>query len=696
MMCACTKPLAVLTAALHALSLAAASSPAPTTTLILPGQVCFVIDLRDGHLASGRVAGQTLLSDCRDEYWLEKEDGQPIARTTEAADRVTKVRRGPSSAEVECYNEALHLTVTKLYAPASVPGGLRKTVVVHPSGRRGLLHIFSRVRLAKPFASAAWVYTPRQSWGGRTLLFGVRPLAEIKAPCTSSSGWDNRFVVAFRPERTWAVAHWRAEVDGLWVPATGVIAEWGKESSAALTYLPDGWRWRLLHCLDGQRSRAAADYVLLRGDWYEAWQLYRRLPEYRAAYAYLDTLPAWCRQVKYGTFWQAPFYRDFARTVGALCGRLGEEAYLTIGVFGWSLDGDYETACPFLTEGLDLVLTPQYLRAAVAALQQNPRAKVGLYIQGGLIDSESQCYHDHPDWVIRAPDGTPIHSGFQDNPVGTLYIANPLVTEWVRHHLSRVQAVCRTYNCGFIYLDGGGYCETVDWARRQHITFADAGRLNERVFQAVRATGPQRALLINSQNAPFADLSWLECGYFGPQVPWRETVDFCFDTECQSDPRYTLEPLYWWDQDRYLAMCIAFGFTPCGPPSADMPAATWRAIEAAWQMKPAQLVYSSAATAPVWWRDGVPVVTFAERRGDEVVVPILNFGAQERVRVAVDLSVVGLPTSRPVRATVYQPLLTSERVVVQPTDTHAGRLTFDLAVPSSWRGITLLTLRPQA
>ncbi|MCX7642733.1 MAG: hypothetical protein N2116_02845, partial [Armatimonadetes bacterium] len=205
--------------------------------------------------------------------------------------------------------------------------------------------------------------------------------------------------------------------------------------------------------------------------------------------------------------------------------------------------------------------------------------------------------------------------------------------------------------------------------------------------------GKERGLLINSQNMPFADMSWVECGYFAPHVSWRETVDFCFDTKIQQvDPRYTLEPLYWQDNDRYLAMCVAFGFTPCGEISPEKPEATWRAIETAYRMKRSRLIYNSDATSPVWWRDNVSVVTFALRLGKEVVVPVLNFGESEEVEVSVNLSAIGFSSARGVKATVYRPLISGERETVKPSSLSKGKLTFKLKVPTGWKGITLLEL----
>ncbi len=651
----------------------------------------FEIDAAHGNLAAASLAGAPALSRCYDEYWLQGDDGKIGDRSDERDDRVLKTRRQGRSIILECRNDKLGLDLIKAYAPSPTPGGLRKTVTVKPFAHHAILHLLSRSRVAEQFAPGAYLYTPRQSWGGGTLLFGVRPLADVKQETKSTSGWDNRFVVAFHRDRSLAVSHWRSEVDGVWVPHAGIAGAWGQEPLTALTYLPDGWRFRILLCAENTKASASADYVLHRGDWYDAWALYKDLPGLKATYKGLDSIPAWCRQIKYGTFWNGPDYEAFAATTAKLADRLGGDAYVSVGVFGWSLDGDYETERPFLQETFGLAMTPEYMRRVIGAIQHHPRVKTGLYIQGGLIDEASQCYRDHPDWVIHGRDGKPFDSGFADNPTSHMYLGDARVPGWVDHFRSRIAAVCKAYDCGWIYLDGGGYSEDFDWTRRAVTGFPEWLKLNEGVLRSVRSTGADRGLLVNFQNAPFGDMSWLECGYFAPQVPWRETVDFCFDTETLQDPCYTLEPLYWSDNDRYLAMCIAFGLTPCsGDVSLEKPEATWRAIEAAWRMKPGRLILNSAATSPVWWRDGGSVVTFTERVGDDVVVPVLNFGDAEQVEVTVDLAAAGLKPGKGGRAEIYRPLVSAEHQIVTPKATSGAKSTFEVRVPRSWGGITLL------
>ncbi|HIE54092.1 MAG TPA: hypothetical protein EYP90_02730, partial [Chromatiaceae bacterium] len=368
-----------------------------------------------------------------------------------------------------------------------------------------------------------------------------------------------------------------------------------------MAYLPKGWRYRdfaggwrfrLLHTTraEGGPSSGTARYVLFKGDWYDAWRLYKATDGF--AKAYEQEIPLWVRKVKYGTFWGPPLYEGPAKTVKRLCQKLGD-AYLTIGVFGWSLDGDYETERPFITETMHLVMTPEYFARCVKALQTDPRAKVGLYVQGTLIDSYSDAFRNHPEWALTDREGRPLDSNMADNPVGRLFIFNPRNDGWVRHFLSRIKALLLKYDPGWLYNDGGAVFEGMDWRTGLPVKVTHWLDITRRMLEVVRSTGPERALLLNAENFPYGDMYWLECPYFSPTIPWRETVEYCFDTEFLHDPRRTMLPLYWRDEDRYLAMCISFGFTPCGPLTDVFSPKVWRAIEAAWAMRPGELVARS-------------------------------------------------------------------------------------------------------
>ncbi|MCS7193228.1 MAG: hypothetical protein NZ937_09650, partial [Armatimonadetes bacterium] len=161
----------------------------------LPEQVRFIVNLKDGHLSSAFFGKSQILSDCFDEYWLETESGEIVVKTDERQDKVISVKREKNRLVLDCSNELIGLRMTKIYEPSSVSKALRKTVIVQSCSKKGALHIFSKVRLSEPFDKTAWLYTPRQSWSGRTLLYGVRQLSKVTEPVTSTSGWDNRFVV---------------------------------------------------------------------------------------------------------------------------------------------------------------------------------------------------------------------------------------------------------------------------------------------------------------------------------------------------------------------------------------------------------------------------------------------------------------------------------------------------------------------
>ncbi|GHJ15921.1 MULTISPECIES: glycoside hydrolase family 36 protein [unclassified Micromonospora] len=71
--------------------------------------------------------------------------------------------------------------------------------------------------------------------------------------------------------------------------------------------------------------------------------------------------------------------------------------------------------------------------------------RAGLWIAPLLVGAESRLFHDHPDWVVRAPDGSPLvalHNWGQDcfpldvtHPAAAAYLRTVLET-WVAHGAS--------------------------------------------------------------------------------------------------------------------------------------------------------------------------------------------------------------------------------------------------------------------
>lgn len=78
------------------------------------------------------------------------------------------------------------------------------------------LHVRSVVSLAPAYREGAAYYNARQSWpagSAERSLFGVQPAARFTTDVVSGAGWDNRLVVAFKPEAP-ALGHYRWAVRG--------------------------------------------------------------------------------------------------------------------------------------------------------------------------------------------------------------------------------------------------------------------------------------------------------------------------------------------------------------------------------------------------------------------------------------------------------------------------------------------------
>jgi len=203
-------------------------------------------------------------------------------------------------------------------------------------------------------------------------------------------------------------------------------------------------------------------------------------------------------------------------------------------------------------------------------------------------------------------------------------------------------------------------------------------------------------VLLNSQCWPYGDLYWLECSFFGATAPWRQAVEFCFDTKVLHTPQRTMLPLYWSDETRYLALCVAFGFTPCTSGTVGAwDERVWRALDCAYAMRRAELVLSSRAVSPIWWQEAArgaagEVVCFAERVGEAVVIPVLNFGQAPEVEVTVDVAEAGVPAGA--RSWLVHPFENGADEGLKPQQAADGKLRFALRVPTGFAGLRLLVL----
>lgn len=670
------------------------AEPDPEPLSLRSPVASFAISSEHGNLTAATFGDLPVLGASADVYWWEAEGKRRVV-CEEIADQVLSVETGPQSVSLRCRIPAVGIEVRKDYWLVGEGNVLAKRITVPPLTAPGVLRVRSAAGLAEPFRRDARLYSQRQSWGGPPdrILFGVRRASEITRPVVSSSGWDNRLVAAFADGTV--LGHYRLQVRGQYVPPSTVIGAWAAQPDNAYRYTPGGWDFELLHTMDGEKAPvdATAYYHLCRGDFRDLWREYRELPEFRETMTYPE--PDWVPRTKVGGFWHLDpeTTGQSLQDARALAARLGDGA-LPLGIFAWSLDGDYETEVPFLNEPGNLILTPEWFAARIADFQADPRIKMGTYFQGALIDSASVAFREHPEWALLTAEGKPFFSGFRDNPLSEMYFFNPL-SSFADHFLQRVEAVSRRYEPGWIYLDGGGMFESTDYRLRRPLLADEWMRLHRRLRETIKRTSEDRALLMNAQNMPFGDLYWLECSYFDPRAAWRDTVEFCYDTEVHHEPRRTMLPLYWQDEPRYLAMCVAFGFTPCLsgiPQGGDFNATQWRAIDAADWMRDGRPVLTSAAVSPDWLVEPTDIVAVPERVGPHVVIPVLSMGQEQQVTLRVVLAKVGLPEAAPVHVRLYRPLLSGEVTNLGLLQPEGGTLSIALEMSTGWQGLTLVAL----
>lgn len=676
------------------LSLAALAPHASAASIVLHGDRGeFTISREHGNLQSITAGDRAIAGPCADIYWwLDAEDKTVCDETT---DVVTTCDAGEASVRLTCRIPALGIEVQKEYRLAAGGRALSKTVTVPRLSRPGILRVRSVVHLGEAFRQEAKLYCQRQSWTSsrESTLFGIRQARDLTSPVTSGAGWDDRLVAAWSAAQ--AIGHYRLLVRGKYVPPSSVIGAWGANLDHALRYTETGWDFELVHTMDGEPGPVDATvyYHLCSGDFRDLWREYRELPQFVEANTY--PVPEWVKTTAAGGFWHLdPETTDRSLSdAHALATRLGDRS-LPLGIFAWSLDGDYETEVPFLNEPGNLIVTPEWFAGRIAAFQSDSRVQMGAYIQGSLIDSATTAFAEHPEWAMQTAEGKPYFSGFRDNPLSEMHFVN-ILSPWAEHWLARVEAVCRRYDPGWIYLDGGAMFESTEYRLRRPLLPDQWMDLHRRLRQTVRSTGEQRGLLMNAQNHPYGDLYWLECPYFDAAVAWRDAVEFCYDTDIHHEPERAMLPLYWRDEPRYLALCVAFGFTPCLsgiPQNGSFSPAQWRAIDAAYWMRGARPVLTGGVVQPDWLAEDTDVIALPQRIGQFAVIPVLSMGEQERVRLSLSPGKLGLSVDAPLRVRTQSPLRSAKLRDLGEVQPQEGKLAVELEMETGWEGLTLVIL----
>lgn len=96
-----------------------------------------------------------------------------------------------------------------------------------------------------------------------------------------------------------------------------------------------------------------------------------------------------------------------------------KENHLPIDIF--QIDDGYQTAV-----GDWLSIKPSFPRGMKALADEIHASgyKAGLWLAPFICESRSSLFHDHPDWVLRYPDGSPVIAGYSENWNGNFYALN--------------------------------------------------------------------------------------------------------------------------------------------------------------------------------------------------------------------------------------------------------------------------------
>jgi len=104
---------------------------------------------------------------------------------------------------------------------------------------------------------------------------------------------------------------------------------------------------------------------------------------------------------------------------------------------GWQLGpGDWEPNQKF----------PSGMGALAAEIKATGR-RAGLWLAPLVVGKSSAIFRDHPDWLLKESDGTPVKAGFEwSTEIFALDSAHPQVLEWLKNLIAKVRG------WGFNYL----------------------------------------------------------------------------------------------------------------------------------------------------------------------------------------------------------------------------------------------------
>jgi hypothetical protein len=616
------------------------------------------IDRRHGLVAGAwEPEGGKVVERLVDAYHYETK-----AMTQEAdeyADKIVTARRERGVLALEVRNEQLpQLRLTKTYRLGH-EGQLVKDVTVDTTDAAGDQFIVLQTAgvLNQAFRQGS-VYV-----GGDRGL-GARVFAdEVVAPLRPwALGERNMHLVAsLRYDRDRGVCQFRHLVNGRY--ARPITSSWTEAANFPPTYTPNGWKMGMgvWHLHSGRPQSMQSQLVLLAGADTDLYGFYRHLPEVEAWYAQAGDRPSWPEDLIASAMVGTPPITETNEDMLSSARRT--LAMFDVGTFEilryiQGVWGDFETegwARGPNGERLDTEWGRQLFQQLHA---MSPRLKVGLYTWAWAANPESQVMQAHPDWFIRLDKSGQVFNSYSNLRLNhARLISQPGSRDEI---LGRFEAIVKTFDPDFFYLDGGGGgSNLIDWEKLTLDQDPDWEDFHMAIRRITRQYGADKAVFFNARTGPVWDLAYYEgVDQRLRQSTWRESADAMATIKIRQlfDPKQKVIPLYWrTDTLPYFSnYCVGLGICPAQYFGQNEQSVRLPYMVAAYETR--HLQWAEADLNPDYRRDRLTQVEAHTLRspGAGIISVISHLPQAEEVEVSADTAKLGLDPKRPVYVWLYR------------------------------------------
>ena len=304
-------------------------------------------------------------------------------------------------------------------------------------------------------------------------------------------------------------------------------------------------------------------------------------------------------------------------------------------------------------------IDPQWARQLIQQLHaMSPRLKVGLYTWAWAANPESQVMQAHPDWFIRLDKSGQVFNSYSNLRLNhARLIAQPGSRDEI---LGRFEAIVKTFDPDFFYLDGGGGgSNMIDWEKQTLDLDPDWEDFHMGIRRITRKYGPEKAVFFNARTGPVWDLAYYEgIDQRLRQSTWRESADAMATIKIRQlfDPGQKIIPLYWrTDTLPYFSnYCIGLGICPAQYFGQTEQAVRLPYMVAAYETR--RLQWAEADLCPDYRRDRVTQLEAHTLRspGAGVISVISHLPQAEAVEVSADAAKLGLDPTQPLYVWLYR------------------------------------------